>query len=277
MKKLLSTGKTSFIIVLVTIIIASFYSCQEDVFTEDEVVQNELKNGTTVTPEGTLPGGALYEIVLPLPVEQWNVLPVKNLIVYAHGYVDFNDPVALPSDEVGGMPIKDLVLGLGTGYASTSYHRNGLVIKDAIDDLKELRETIDDFFETPGLLPPDFIYLVGPSEGALITALYIEKYPSDYNGAIALCGPIGNFYRQLQYFGDALLLFKYFFFESFEFPPLSGNMVNLGTPAFIPPETIAAWKMDIGDLSGLTYLQAKIVEALYADLNLNQGKNIIQF
>jgi hypothetical protein len=81
-----------------------------------------LKRVTSVDyEEGTLPSGALFEFRVP---DVWN----GDVVVYAHGYVHPQDPLALPDDEVGTMPIYEIINGMNYAYISTSYRRNGLVI-----------------------------------------------------------------------------------------------------------------------------------------------------
>jgi hypothetical protein len=55
------------------------------------------------------------------------------------------------------------------------------------------------------------IYLIGASEGGIITALSVEQHPEVYAGGLAACGPIGDFPFQINYFGDARATFEYFF------------------------------------------------------------------
>ena len=80
---------------------------------------------------GTLTSGALWQICLPAG---WN----GGLIVWAHGYVSPYQPLAIPTDAVGGTPISALVLGLGYGYATTSYRSNGLAAVDGSYDVESL-------------------------------------------------------------------------------------------------------------------------------------------
>ena len=184
-------------------------------------------------------GGALYEISLP---DSWNEdWSSRILVVYAHGYVDPGQPIALPTDVIpDGMgswiQIKKLINEIHLGYASTSYRDNGLVVLDAVEDIKELKIEIEKFFEDnhEDFDPPNAYVLVGPSEGGLITVLTMEGNPGLFQGAISTCAPIGNFYQQLQYYGDAHVLFKYFFG-----PTIKG--INLGSPKKMSKHTMNAW------------------------------------
>jgi pimeloyl-ACP methyl ester carboxylesterase len=49
---------------------------------------------------------------------------------------------------------------------------------------------------------------VGASEGGIITTLLTEQNPDRVDGGVASCGPIGDFQRQLEYFGNARLIFE---------------------------------------------------------------------
>ena len=244
--------------------------CQQDLFETDIELNAEKDALAKATSfEATLPGGALYEIALP---DSWSFLPdgKRVLLVYAHGYVDPGKPIVLPSDVIsdgmgGTIAVKDLIISENIGYASTSYRDNGLVVIDAIEDVKELKIAIDEFFSNPGNLllpPPDVIILTGPSEGGLVTVLTIEQNPQMFDAAIATCCPIGNFYEQLQYYGDAHVLFKYFFGPSI-------NGINLGSPKGVSKHTINAWN----DGS----LKTAIIEVLENDYINNGGNKIRQF
>lgn len=155
-------------------------------------------------PDGSQSSGAKYRICMP-EAGNWN----GSLILYAHGYVAFNQPVAIPENQLtlpDGTSIPSIINGLGFGFAVTSYSANGLAIKEGVHDLVDLVEI---FKKNVG--NPQKVYLVGPSEGGLITALSIEQHPETYNGGVAACGPIGSFREQINYLGDFRALFDYFF------------------------------------------------------------------
>src|SRR5436190_10937363 len=83
---------------------------------------------------GTQPSGAKYRICMPSGT--WN----KQLLVYAHGYVAPDQPVAIPEDQLtlpDGTSLPDSFTAFGYAFAITSYRTNGLVILDGQDDLIE--------------------------------------------------------------------------------------------------------------------------------------------
>lgn len=150
--------------------------------------------------DGTLDTGALFRVCFPA---DWN----GDIVVYAHGYVRPDAPVAIPSDAIGGLPIVAAVNALGYAYATTSYRANGLVADVAVDDLLDLDEAVRARWRPD----PGRTFIVGASEGGLVAALALERAPDTYAGAIAACGPIGDFAFQVDYFGDFRAVFDYFF------------------------------------------------------------------
>jgi pimeloyl-ACP methyl ester carboxylesterase len=157
------------------------------------------------TPEpgcsgGVLQHGALYRVCFPAT---WN----GNLVLYAHGYVAPQEELALPDDEIGGQSASSIVTELGYAFATTSYRANGLVAPDAVDDLLELVDTVEARFRPD----PVRTAVVGFSEGGLVAALAAERHADRFDGALAGCGPIGDFAAQLNYIGDFRVVFDYLF------------------------------------------------------------------
>ena len=175
--------------------------------------------GATCT-EGVLAGGALSRICFPA---SWN----GDAVLWAHGYVSPFEPLALPEDAVDGQPIEAIVLGLGYAYGTTSYRRNGLVAVDAVADLTALAQAVE--AAAPGGVR--FTFLVGASEGGLATALALERAPAFLDGGLIACAPTGSFRGQINYFGDARVLFDYFF-----------PGVLPGSPVSIPAALTANWE-----------------------------------
>ena len=86
--------------------------------------------------DSTLAGtAALYRVCFP---STWN----GDLVVYAHGYVKADEPLAIPDDQVQGQAVQDIVTGLGYAYATTSYRANGLVADQGAEDVASLVETV---------------------------------------------------------------------------------------------------------------------------------------
>ena len=162
----------------------------------------------TCEPDGTQASGAIYRICMPpgfpfsLP---WN----RDLVVYAHGYVAPGKPVGIPEDQLqlpDGTYIPDLVVLAGYAFATTSYSVNGLAVREGISDVVDL---VNIFRMKQPML--DQAYLVGPSEGGLITTLAVEQYADVFDGGLALCGPVGDFTKQINYWSDFRVVFDYYF------------------------------------------------------------------
>ncbi|MDQ4076641.1 MAG: hypothetical protein M3220_10400 [Chloroflexota bacterium] len=151
--------------------------------------------------EGTLPGGALSLVCVPS--RGWN----GDLVVWAHGYVAFNEPLDFYHLQAGDLYIPDLMQSLGYAFATTSYRTNGLAILPGTEDIQQL---VAAFPAVVGQ-PPDRVFLTGASEGGIISALLAEQSPNLFDGVLATCGPIGDFQQQLNYYGDFRVLFDYFF------------------------------------------------------------------
>jgi alpha-beta hydrolase superfamily lysophospholipase len=144
--------------------------------------------------------GSLTRVCFPA---DWN----GDLIVYAHGYVEPQAPLAVPENVLGGTPVEVLVNSLGYAYATTSYHANGLVADVAVADVIAL-----EFMVRRTVRPdPTRVYLVGVSEGALVATLAAERSVGVFTGALAACGPIGDFARQIDYLNDVRIVFDYLF------------------------------------------------------------------
>jgi pimeloyl-ACP methyl ester carboxylesterase len=150
--------------------------------------------------EGTLAHGALFRVCFPA---SWN----GDLVLYAHGYVAPDQPLALPDDGIGGQSVSGATTGLGYAFGTTSYRANGLVVPEAVADLLELQDTIERRYRPD----PARTVIVGFSEGGLVASLAAEREPARVAGALAGCGPIGSFRAQLDYIGDFRVVFDYFF------------------------------------------------------------------
>ena len=159
---------------------------------------------TSTCEDGPQASGAVYRICMP-EAEAWN----GDLVIYAHGYVAFNEPVAIPENQLvlpDGTSIPEIMNGLGFAFATTSYSTNGLAIREGIEDVADLAEI---FRIKHGA--PRRVYLGGASEGGLVTALAVERFPDLFDGGLATCGPVGGLRQQVNYVGDFRVLFDYFF------------------------------------------------------------------
>lgn len=157
------------------------------------------------------------------PADQFTLVCIPpgwngDLVMYAHGYVPPQAPLALPGELFlpdGSLgPIVSGILYQGYAFATTSYHKNGYAVEQARMDLNDLQNHVKKLVK-PGSLHQTF--LVGASEGGEITALMIEHFPDKYAGALAMCGPIGGGPYQVQYLSDFRAAFDYYFPGVFPF------------------------------------------------------------
>jgi pimeloyl-ACP methyl ester carboxylesterase len=171
---------------------------------------------------GTQSSGAVYVLYQP-EASCWN----GSLVMFAHGYVVPGSPVAVPQDQltIGGISLPAVFNQLGYAFAASSFSKNGLAIVQGVNDTRDLVQNILD-----PLLKPKRVYLIGASEGGLVTALSAEQLPDVYNSAGAACGPIGSFQGQINYFGDFRVIFDYFF-----------PRVIDGDAITIPSEVVTDW------------------------------------
>lgn len=152
--------------------------------------------------QGSFPSGALWMVCIP--AYGWN----GDLVLWAHGYTAFNEPIAFQNLTLpDGTYLPNVVQFLGYAFATTSYRENGLAILPGETDMLQLNT----LFRQVAPRPPVHTYITGASEGGLITTLLVEQHPSTFSGGLALCGPIGNFRLQTDYFGNFRVLFDYFF------------------------------------------------------------------
>jgi pimeloyl-ACP methyl ester carboxylesterase len=168
------------------------------------------------------PGEEVYLICVP---PNWKA--PYDVVVFAHGYVPPGAPMTQYYEQLmlsGDTFLPNLANGLGYAFISTSYTKNGLAVKEGLADTLRLIQVFKAQYPQTGR-----VYLIGASEGGLITTLAAEQ-PSPIAGGLALCGPIGNFHSQINYWGDFRVLYDYFY--PGVLPPSAIS---------IPPEVMFTW------------------------------------
>jgi len=179
--------------------------------------------------EGTQKSGAVYRICMP-PALSWN----GDLVLFAHGYVPaLGQPVAIPEDQLylSDVYIPHLINGMGYAFATTSYSANGLAVTEGVADVRDLVRVFKKMVEPAQV---NHIYLVGVSEGGLVTTLAVEKFPDVFSGGLAACGPVGDLREQINYWGDFRVVFDVFFPGAL--PIWSAQNV------VVPPQVMAGWE-----------------------------------
>jgi hypothetical protein len=145
---------------------------------------------------------AAYAICLP---PNWDG---RRALFYAHGtdgdttLAGIEDQLTLPD----GTRLPDVFVPLGIPFAWLARSDPGFSdIQVAIAELLALQAT---FASQVGSAA--FSYLGGVSQGASIVTRVLEREPTAFDGAVAVCGPIGNFWRQLFRAVDIYNLLDYF-------------------------------------------------------------------
>jgi pimeloyl-ACP methyl ester carboxylesterase len=140
---------------------------------------------------------ARYKIYIP---GDWN----GGLVIYAHGYEEIGEEVEGYSREVDDF--MEIFTSHGFAYAESAYKRQGLIIKDGIEDSEALRS----YFELK-YGKPDICIITGHSMGGIISLAMIEKYPAEYDGALPLCGWLSPVYSLIKNGLDMLASYDYLF------------------------------------------------------------------
>ncbi len=152
--------------------------------------------------------GARGDLTLTCVPDQWQ----GALVVYAHGYVPPQFPLALPTEELTveyqGMEttVPALLMQQGFAFATSSYSKNGYAVEQGGADLNALVASFKAVYPAAGP-----ILIVGASEGALIATMLLERYPQVYAGGMAIAGPLAGMPYQIKYLGNFRVVFDYFF------------------------------------------------------------------
>jgi len=184
---------------------------------------------------GTASDGSLYEIVKPA---NWN----GQLVLYAHGIVDPQLPIALPSDSTF-LDFRDAIVAAGYAVAYSSFAANGFAIEEGIRDTDQLRA---EFAKAVGT--PQKTFLVGVSLGSAVVIALAERTPQNYSGALPMCGLLGGSPLEVEYVGNSRILFDYFFPGVIPGTLLHTSLVSYD-PALGPPDL--GYEVEVALVNGL--------------------------
>ncbi|HWC16783.1 MAG TPA: DUF6351 family protein, partial [Terriglobales bacterium] len=143
--------------------------------------------------------GSAYEIDMPA---QWN----GDLVLYAHGINDPQEPLVVPSQDSDFGPFRDGLVARGYAVASSSWSTNGYAVKDGVQRTHQLKGIFNSQFGKPNRT-----ILVGKSLGGLVVLKLAEQYSSHYDGVLTMCGAVGGGTPLIQYLADERAAFDYFF------------------------------------------------------------------
>jgi len=151
--------------------------------------------------QGEIGTGTTYEIDVP-DAARWN----HGLVLYAHGLITADQPLEPPSQLPEHVLVRNALLASGFAVAASSYSSNGWALADAVRRTHQLSGIFADKVE-----PPRRTFVIGASMGALVALKLAETHPQHYDGALAMCGPVGGALAQVQYVADARVTFDYYF------------------------------------------------------------------
>ena len=130
---------------------------------------------TTVT-QGTHAHAAF---IIEVPA-QWN----GDLMMWAHGFRGQGTVLTVDPPAFG---LRQRVLSQGFAWAASSYAGNGYDIRTGVLTTKDLA----DFFATT-IHRPNRTYITGVSMGGHIIGRSLEQFPDFYEGAMPMCGVMGD-------------------------------------------------------------------------------------
>ena len=112
----------------------------------------------------------------------WN----GDLVMWAHGFR--GDGLELTVDN---HPIREYLLANGYAWGASSYTENGYNVLSGVKSTARLARMTE-----RDLLPqePNRVYVTGASMGGHVTALSIERFSNLYDGALPICGVLGDYH-----------------------------------------------------------------------------------
>lgn len=125
-----------------------------------------------------------YRIEVPA---NWN----GDLVMWAHGFRGTGLELT-----VDNHPLRALLISQGYAWAASSYDRNDYDITSGVQSTHALLKRFNGIVDKPSR-----VYMTGASMGGHITAVAIEQYPNTFDGALPVCGVVGD-YALFDYFLD---------------------------------------------------------------------------
>jgi hypothetical protein len=144
-------------------------------FVDETRLPFDALSGTTTTRLWGVQGGAGYRIEVP---QNWN----GELVLYAHGFRGGGLELT-----VSNPPIRRYLIEHGFAWAASSYASNGYDVTQGVKDMHDLGTRFSGLVANPSR-----VYFTGTSMGGHITGVAIEQYPNAYDGAMPMCGVMGD-------------------------------------------------------------------------------------
>jgi len=112
----------------------------------------------------------------------WN----GDLVMWAHGFRGTDTRLFFMEEEV---PFRQYLLENGYAWAASTYSKNDYNVGTAVEDTHRLAR----HFRRVVGERADRTYIAGASMGGHVTATSIERYRRFYDGAMPVCGVLGDF------------------------------------------------------------------------------------
>src|SRR3954471_6794683 len=163
--------------------------------------------------------GSLYALYIPV---RWN----GDAVYYVHGIRPPLAPVTL-EDQDNFFQVRDALGAQGYAFAYSSFSENGLSVKDGAQRTHQLRGLVNS--QRPDKAQRN--YAVGYSLGGLVALELGERYPSQYDGVLTMCGMVGGTPPEMQYIGDVRALFDFYYPGV-----MPGDVISVPGPVLTIPE-----------------------------------------
>lgn len=150
--------------------------------------------------------------------EHWN----GELVMWAHGFRGTETRLFFNPEEV---PFRQWLLENGYAWAASTYSKNDYNVGTAVTDTYRLSR----HFRRVIKERPERIYIAGASMGGHVTAASIERYRRHYDGAMPVCGVLGD-YELFDYFLDFNLAAQQLGTGASQFP-VADDYVEATVPA----------------------------------------------
>lgn len=146
-----------------------------DYYINEATLPFDALPGTDTVRYWGVHAGAGYRVEVPA---NWN----GSLVLYCHGYRGEGTELTVTNPS-----IRQYLINNGFAWAASSYRTNAYDVKMGVLDTHALAK----FFN--GLVgKPKRTYIIGHSMGGHITAVAIEQYPKSFDGALPMCGVMGD-------------------------------------------------------------------------------------
>jgi pimeloyl-ACP methyl ester carboxylesterase len=170
-------------------------------------------------------GGSAYKIEVPKTA--WN----GKLVMYAHGYVGTVPALSITVPST----MRRYLLDNGYAWAASSYDKNWYDVRSGIEETNRLALNFNSIAAANGrpLAVPTKIYIVGHSMGGHVAAAAVDDEAYTYavnkvryNGAVPMCGVVGDTELFNTFAAAQLAAQKLAGFDATTFPVTNWSLIN---------------------------------------------------